>query len=309
MEKSMKTTKGLEQEIARLYKLGKTPAPYCSTSVTEIMMNLYLTNKYKFKDPTQKDIRKDYRAYGMVSRRLKQQTPVPQLYTWQLCLYYDEKERLVRTNRDEYYSAFYWKLTDMIRLNPGKKIACSFDIEFYTNEVATLGHTETILYDPALNILEHVDSNNLPKHCARRDPEYFQCCEVTNAILEDVAKALPQCPLYINNTTIYHGYEWGIQSIEAASNKHTESEKDGYCLMWSNLFADLALSFPEYSVRQIIDVMLKKAKSAQTKVDCMNDYLLYVIRGYVTDISNTLGVNFEDEASKHEACVQLVRAF
>jgi hypothetical protein len=109
----------------------------------------------------------------------------------------------------------------------------------------------------------------------------------------------------VNNDDIYSGYDWGIQSLEASSDKHLESEKQGLCLMWAILMGDLALSFPEYSVSQIVKVMMKKARSKQTKLDNINDYLLFVIRGYIVSLTKKLDISFENETSIHSACERL----
>jgi hypothetical protein len=171
------------------------------------------------------------------------------------------------------------------------------------------GHSEVILYDPALNVLEHVDSNNLPKQNCRANKGYFDCCQMCISIMTDISNLLAERPTYVNNNQIYSGYEWGIQSLEASSDKLTDNEKEGYCLMWAIIFGDLALSFPEYSVKEIVEIMMKKAGSKRNAETNKNDYLLTVIRGYVATISKELGVSFIEEASKHEACVVLAKTF
>lgn len=295
----------LEKEIARLFQLGKKPIDYSSSISTMIMMMLYLNHKYEIKDRTLDKIQKDYRDYGRATKRQKSKKEAPELYVWELLLYYDDKDRLIRSNRDTYYPAFYWKLHDMIEANPGKKIFCSFDISFYVNEKPDNGHVELVIFDPVKNTLEHVDSNELPKHIARKERGYFECCQVTESIIRQVAEVLPTKPRYINNNHFYNGYEYGIQSLEASSELHTETEKEGFCLMWMALFAELALQFPEYSMREIIETLFKKSKSVHVKLDNINDYFLTLIRGYVVDISRTLDISFIDQESTNFACVRL----
>lgn len=300
----------LTQEISRLYRKGKTPPPYKSTNVTEMAMMLYLSNKHNINNPVEQKIRQQYKIYGRNIHRLRPSKTAPPMFnSWELELYYDDKDRLVRTNRDDYYSVFYWKLHDLIEANPGKKVTCTFDISMYKNNVPDNGHTEIIVYDPALNILEHTDSNNQPKQCARHDCGYFACSEVVTSIMRDIVKVLPQKPLFINNEDIYSRYDWGIQCMESGSDLLTEMEKSGYCLAWATLFGDFALSFPEYSMKQIIEEMIKKAKSPLNSATYMNDYLLFVIRGYVADLSQKLDVRFDDETSQHEACIRLAFTF
>ena len=299
----------LEKEIARLYQVGKTPVPYMSTINTETLVTLYLSNKHKIKQPTLEAIRRDYIEYDRLTARQKVLKQPPQFCCHELNLYYDKKDNLIHSNRHEYYSALYWNLRETIDANPGKKIFCLFCISMYVDGKVDNGHSEVILYDPALNVLEHVDSNNLPKQNCRANKGYFDCCQMCISIMTDISNLLAERPTYVNNNQIYSGYEWGIQSLEASSDKLTDNEKEGYCLMWAILFGDLALSFPEYSVKEIVEIMMKKAGSKRNAETNKNDYLLTVIRGYVATISKELGVSFIEEASKHEACVVLAKTF
>jgi hypothetical protein len=296
----------LQKEIARLYKQGKIPTEYNSSSVAESFLMLYLSNKHNITDPDERDFREKVKKYGKLTERRRKITPVPVYYQWELLLYFNKEGKLVKSNKEEYFSALYWKLFEKIQANPGKKITAKVDISFLTDDIAIQGHTELIVYDPALNTLEHMDSNNIPKQFARKDKEYFTCCEMIDEIVRDVAAILPNEPLYINNTQIYSRYQWGIQSLEAASDQLTESEKSGYCLMWAILFGDLALTFPEYSLKQIVEEMMKKAKSPLNSCKTENDYMLYVIRGYVVDISKKMDVVFVDKESMYNGCIRLV---
>ena len=304
----------LKHEIARLYRLGQTPVPYKSTNVTETLLMLYLSNKHNITDPKETKIRDAYIKYGrdgrgfqpLEKRQLRSlKLPPPELRSVELYLYYDKKDNLINSNREEYFAIFYWKLLDIINANPGKKVACKFDIAMFTESAPANGHTEMILYDPLLNTLEHVDSNNIPKQCSRKDRAYFACCETVSYIMRDVVSSLPQSPIYISNEDIYSGYAWGVQTLECNSDNLTEQEQEGYCLMWSTLFGDLALSFPEYSMKQIIEEMIKKSKSSQNSAKTENDYMLSVIRGYVTDLSKKMDILFDDESSQHLGCVRL----
>jgi hypothetical protein len=295
----------IEKEIARLHQLGKKPVPYVSTSETETVMTLYLSNKHKIIHQEQEVIRAEYLAYGRLTDRQKVLKPTPIAYAHELNIYYDKKGNLMRSNREKYYAIFYWILKDTIYANPGKKVYCTFNIAMYIEDELDCGHTELILYDPALNVLEHVDSNNLPKQSARGDRGYFICCEMCNSIMSEIASIMDEKPIYVNNTDIYSGYEWGIQSLEASSDKLTEQEKEGYCLVWAILFGDLALTFPEYSVKQIVQIMMKKASSKRNAETSTNDYLLSVVRGYVATVSRDIGVTFDDVQSKTEGAVRL----
>jgi hypothetical protein len=62
-------------------------------------------------------------------------------------------------------------------------------------------------------------------------------------------------------------------------------------------------------MKQIIEEMIKKAKSPLNSATYMKDYLLFVIRGYVADLSQKLDVRFDDETSQHEACIRLAFTF
>jgi len=295
----------LDQQIARLYKLGQKPVPYTSTTVTELMMTLYLNNKHNINDPSQKTIKEQYYAYGRISERMRAKAEKPMYCIWELYLFFDKNERLIGSNREEYVPALYWKIRDLIDANPGKKVVCPLNIAFFTNDEPTNGHLEILVYDPALNTLEHVDSNNVPKHRRRRDPVYFSCIEMCESVARSVSRMLEEKPLYINNDDIYTGYDFGVQSLEAASDLLNEEEKKGYCLMWAILFADLALKNPEYSIKQIVQAMMKKATSKMNKTEYSNDYLATLIRGYVVEVSNTLDVDFTDETSIHRSCINL----
>lgn len=293
----------LDRTIARYYQLGKNPAPYVSTFTTETMMLFYLAHQHGLHDPAHETMKEKYRVYGRI-RSIRQKIP-PERYEWELYLFFDKKGNLLKSNKDDYFGAFYWRLRELIEANPGRKVACTFNAAFFEQETPIEGHSVIVLYDPALNTLEFMDSNNLPKQCARVEREYFVFSEISNDIMTKVAEALPTSPIYINNHAIYSGYDWGIQSMEASSDHHTETEKQGFCLMWAILLGDIALTFPEESMAQIISALKKKAKSKQNAAASENDYLLQVIRGYVVHISKELDVAFDDETSKHQACVRL----
>jgi hypothetical protein len=295
----------LETEIARLYRLGQKPIPYEGLVVTEVMMMLYLTSKYNIYNPAFDDIREEYKAYGQLDEEARATAEKPAYCIWELELDYDEKDCLQKNNAEEYASELYWKMRELIDANPGKKVICPFNAGFYTNGEVVTGHIETLIYDPALNILEHVDSNNLPKQCARKDKAYAEFARISSVVVQDVADMLEEQPVYVDNKDIYSGYAWGIQSLEAASDKLTAQERQGYCLMWASLFGDLALAFPEYSAKEIVETMMKKAKSKMNKAETVNDYFLFMIRGYVVEISKTLGVDFMDEESIRSACIRM----
>jgi hypothetical protein len=295
----------LESEIGRLYRLGNRPIPYEGTVPSEVMMMLYLTNKYNIHNPAFEDVREEYKAYGRLSKRMKPTAEKPQFYIWQLDIDYDENERVLTCNTEEYTNELYWKMRELIDANPGKKVVCPFNAGFYLKGEVINGHIETIVYDPALNILEHIDSNNLPKQFARKAGTYSKYCLIKSDIVRNVAEMLDEEPVFIDNKDIYSGYAWGIQSLEASSDLLTEQECKGYCLMWACLFADLALAFPEYSMKEIVAAMLKKGESKMNKQSSLNDYFLFLIRGYVVEISNVIGVDFMDEESVEDACVRL----
>jgi len=293
----------LDQTIARYYQFGKKPSPYFSTITTEAMMLLYLPNQHGLRDPEHVELKKEYIKYGR-THSLRQKI-APELSSSALYLEFDKKGKLISSNQDEYFSEFYWRLRDLIEANPGRKVACTFNSAISEGEPTMEGHCVIVVYDPALNTLEFMDSNNLPKQRARVHHAYFIYCEISNEIMKKVAAALPSVPMFINNHSIYSGYDYGVQSMEASSDKHTDSEREGFCLMWAIFLGDLALSFPDEPMAHIIDSLKKKSKSKQNSSESENDYLLQVIRGYVVYITKHLEVAFDDETSKHEACVRL----
>jgi len=295
----------LEKELARLYRLGKTPVDYISTLSTLVVMLLYLNKKYGLEDSSISKIKENYRQYGRLTKRQKVLMKPPEYYSWELYLYYDKNDRLIGSNRDDYYAGFYWKLRDKIEANQGKKIFCTFDITYYKNDIPDNGHIELVIYDPEKNTLEHVNSNYLPKHVTRKEASYFESCEIIESILREVADALPTVPKYINNNDFYGGYDYGIQSMEAASDLLTPHEKEGLCLMWTCLFAELAVQFPQQSMKEIITAILHKSKLKTIKVDYSNDYFLILIRGYIVDVSRQLNIQFTDETSLHSICTEL----
>lgn len=295
----------LEKELSRLYQLGKKPVEYISTLSTLVVMLLYLNKKYGLSDSSIHDIKESYRQYGRLTKRQKVLIKPPEYYSWELCLNYDKNDHMIGSNRDEYYAQFYWKLRDKIEINQGKKIFCTFDITYYKNDIPDIGHIELVIYDPEKNTLEHVNSNYLPKQVARKESTYFESCEITESILRQVAAALPSVPKYINNNDFYGGYDYGIQSMEAASDLLTPNEKDGLCLMWTCLFAELAVQFPERSMKEIITAIVEKSKLKSIKVDYSNDYFLILIRGYIVDVSRELDMQFTDETSLHSICIKL----
>jgi len=295
----------LATEIGRLYRLGQKPIPYEGTVPAEVMMMLYLTNKYNIESPELEDIRDEYKAFGRLSERMKPTAKNPSFCIWELSIDYDDKDRVLKSNAAEYTDQLYWKLRELIDANPGKKVICPFNAGFYLKGEVINGHIETIIYDPALNILEHIDSNNLPKQFSRKAGTYSQYCLIKSGIVRNVAGMLDEQPVFVDNSNIYSGYAWGIQSLEASSDLLSDQERLGYCLMWASLFADLSLAFPEYSMKEIVNMVMKKGASSSNKQATVNDYCLFLIRGYVVDISKTLGVDFMDEDSIHEACIRL----
>lgn len=293
----------LDQTIARYYQLGKKPVPYVSTNATETMMSFYLPIQHGLYDPSHDEMKEKYINYER-TYSVSYKVP-PELRGFELDLVFDKKGKLIRSNEIQYYSEFYWRLRDLIEANPGRKVACTFNAGFFEEGKTIEGHSVIVIYDPAMNTLEFMDSNNLPKQCARNQNNYFLFCEISNKIMMKIADVLPSKPIYINNNSVYSGYDWGIQSLEASSELHTKSEKEGFCLMWAIFLGDLALTFQEESMANIIRVIIKKSKSKQNKSASENDYLLQVIRGYVVYITKKLGVAFDDEMSKHQACVRL----
>lgn len=296
----------LATEIGRLYRLGQKPLPYEGTVTTEVMMMLYLTNKYNIQSPELEDIREDYKLFGLLKdNHSKRAEEPPRFCIWELDIDFDEKNRVIKSNASEYTNQLYWKLRELIDANPGKKVICPFNAGFYLKGKVINGHIETIIYDPALNILEHVDSNNLPKQFARKAGTYSQYCLIKSGIVRNVAEMLDEQPVFVDNKDIYSGYAWGVQSLEASSDLLSDQERLGYCLMWASLFADLALAYPDYSMKEIVDTVMKKGDSASNKHATVNDYCLLIIRGYVVDISKKLGVDFMEKDSMHAACVRL----
>jgi len=293
----------LDQTVARYYQFGKNPVPYVSTNTTETMMSFYLPIQHGLHDPAHDEMKEKYRKYER-THSLRQKI-LPELREVEFHIVFDKKGNLLNTNEDDYYPEFYWRLHDLIEANPGRKVACTFNSAFFEGENAIEGHSVIVVYDPALNTLEFMDSNNLPKQSSRDQREYFTFCEISDGIMMKVAAALPSVPIYVNNNSVYSGYDWGIQSMEASSDLHTKSEKDGFCLMWAILLGDLSLTFPDEPMTHIISSLKKKSKSKQNSSKSENDYLLQVIRGYVVHITKQLDVAFDDEMSKHQACVRL----
>ena len=296
--------KELEREIARLYKQGQTDPQYDTSNTAMTLMMLYINKKFNIAGAEPFEI-EEIRRYGRCTSRQKK-LHQPTRYSYELDLHYDSKNRVIKSNEEEYYAITLEKLTERIDANPGKKIFYPFEIAFYKEGETPIGHVEVIIYDPVNNTLEHIDPNYLPKQLWRKNGDYFACQQMSEEIISKIAANLESQPRYINNSDIYTGYECGIQSLESASDKVEGNEKKGYCLMWTSLLADLALSFPECSMKDIIRTMLKKSNSKQLKVEYMNDYFLYMIRGYVIEISRQLDVTFTDVNTAHEACVRLV---
>lgn len=302
----MKSSNTIEREIARLYKIGKTStSPYCPSQPAQTFMNMYLVHKYDLNNPFHKIIIDEYKRYGRISERYIPWILAPEHYVWDLVIYFDKSGKLVSHNADDIIGIFRDNLIDMTELNPGKKIALELGSSIWVDNVCTSGHSEMIIYDPAFNTVEYVDTNNLPKQCSRKDKEYFIWCEIRSEMVRKIVSKLPSNPILITNSDIYGGYDWGIQSLEAASDLLTENEKEGLCLMWSHLFADLALQFPEVSIKEIVTTMIKKAKSKTVGVKFINDYMLFIIRGYISDISNIYGIDFSSIESLRDGCCRI----
>jgi hypothetical protein len=302
----MKPANTIEKEIARLYKLGKNQSvPYTCSTIAQTFMNLYLHHKHNMKNPFLESIIEDYKRYGRICFRYTPWLSPPIQGIWELHLHFDKKGKMIRHNADEIVELFTENLVQMMQFNPGKKIALEFSSALFVDGVATTGHSEMILYDPAFNTVEYADSNNLPKQCARQDKEYFTWSQVRNETVRRIVSGLPSNPIFITNADIYGGYSWGIQSMEAASNLLTTDEKEGYCLMWSHLFGDLALQFPELSIKEIVSAIMKKSALKTIKVSYINDYMLFLIRGYVSDISKVHGIDFTSVESLREGCCRI----
>ena len=252
----------LDQAIARFYQYGKKPVPYLTTNTTEAMMTMYLPNQHGLHDPAHDEIKEKYRKYAR-THSLRQKT-LPELRVLELYLVFDKKGKLISNNQDDYFPEFYWRLRELIEANPGRKVACTFNSAIFEGETSVEGHSVIVVFDPAMNTLEFMDSNNLPKQCSRNERTYFTYCEISNEIMKKVVAALPSVPIYINNHSIYSGYDWGVQCMEASSDKHTEGEKEGFCLMWAIFLGDLALSFPDESMANIISSLKKNRNPNKT---------------------------------------------
>jgi len=299
----MKSINTVEREIARLFKEGKNSgAKYLCSNTGQTLMNLHLVSKHGITNPFYEDIITDYKRYGRISARYTPWISAPIHGIWDLYVYFDKKGNLVRTNADDIVDIFRDNIVEMAEINRGKKFAVEFSSTIFVDDNATSGHSEMIIYDPAINTVEYMDSNNLPKHCSRKDKEYFTWSETRLETVKRIVSGLPTNPIFITNANIYDGYAWGIQTMEAASDLLTDIEREGYCLMWSHLFADLALQFPEYSLKEIVDIIMKKANSKTVNLKFTNDYMVYLIRGYVSDISQVYGVDFASSVSLQEGC-------
>ena len=302
----MKSVNTVEKEVARLYKLGKSrPVPYKCSNTAQTLMNLYLVQKHGIKNPFYEDIISDYKRYGRICARYTPWISPPLHGIWELNVYFDKKNNIVRHNADEIVELFIDNIVQMTEINEGRKLTIELNSAVYVDDIAIVGHSEMILYDPAFNTIEYIDSNNMPKQCSRKDKQYFEWTQIRLDTVRRITAGLPNEPILITNADIYTGYQWGIQSLEAASDLLTEDERHGYCLMWSHLFADLAMQFPDSSVKEIVATIMKKAKSKTVAVKYANDYMVFLIRGYVTDISNTYGADFTSTESMHEACCKI----
>jgi hypothetical protein len=294
----------VETAIERLYKLGSKGEPprYESSPEAETLMNLYLLQKHGFKNPMYDKIIHKYRHYRL--RRSPIETHADHL---EHCVYINRRFNLVSDNNREYAELFLNNLLEMIQLNPGKKLVCDFKSCLFVDDEFDLGHSEMVIFDPAFNTFEYVDSNHVPIQFSRKTAKQFAWQEARNQTMQRVAAALPSKPIYITNADIYTNYDWGLQSLESGSERSTkEEETGGYCLMWSHLLGDLSLAFPHYSVAGITKAIFKKANSSPDLTETLNDYMLAVIRGYVKDVSNVYSVDFSSTASKHDACYHIV---
>lgn len=302
----MKSANTVQKEIARLFQLGKKQyAPYKCSNTAQTFMNLYLHHKHNLKNPFLNDIIAEYKRFGRICARYTPWISIPIQGIWELNIYFNKAGKLLSHNADEIVEIFRDNLVEMMELNPGKKIALEFNSVLYVESIGENGHSEVILYDPAFNTIEYIDSNNLPKQCSRQDKEYFTWCEIRQETVRKIVTGLPSDPLFITNADIYGGYEWGIQSLEASSNLLTTDEKEGYCLIWSHLLGDLGMQFPDLSMKEIISAMIKKAGLKTVSVKYINDYMLFIIRGYVYDISYIYGVDFTSTESLREGCCRI----
>jgi hypothetical protein len=303
----MKPTNTLQKEIARLFQLGKkNTVPYISTPNTQTLMNLYLLNKHSLIDPFHINFIDELKRYAIRNTRYESRVGVPIHWHWELHIYFDKNGKVLHHNGDGLVEIFRDNIIEMTRVNRSKKFICEFGSGIYVENECVSGHSEMIIFDPAFNTIEYIDSNNVPKQCSRSDRQYFTWTEIRLDIVRKIVESLPSNPIFITNNHIYTGYEWGIQSMEASSDLLTEQEKSGYCLMWSHLLGDLAMQFPEYSMKEIIDTIVKKSKLKTVTLNFRNDYMLYLIRGYVYDISQVVGVDFTSDDSKRDASCRIV---
>ena len=303
----MKSINTLQKEIARLFKLGKnSKISYISTSNTQTLMNLYLLNKHSLIDPFHTNFIEELKRYARISSRYTSWIDFPIHGHWELHVYFDKNGKVLSHNGDELIDIFRDNIIEMAKINNYKKIICEFGSAIYVENVCVSGHSEMIIFDSIFNTFEYIDSNNIPKQCSRRDQQYFTWTEIRQEIVRKIVESLPSNPIFITNKNIYTDYDWGIQSMEAASDLLTEQEKNGYCLMWSHLLGDLSMQFPDYSMKEIIDTIVKKSKLKTVNIKYTNDYMLYLIRGYVYDISQVVGVDFAYDDSKRDACCKLV---
>ena len=134
----------LDQTIARYYQLGKKPVPYVSSNSTESMMSFYLTIQHGLHDPAHEEMKEKYRKYES-AYCVRHKIP-PRLCDLELELVFDKKGKLIRTNEDEYYPEFYWRLRNLIETNPGRKVACTFSAGFFEEEKTNLKPKKNFLF-------------------------------------------------------------------------------------------------------------------------------------------------------------------
>ena len=297
----------LNREIARLYQLGKTTAAVyeCSTTA-QSLMNLHLELKYNLKNPCNIDVIEEYKRYGRIATRYVPWMKPPIHGLWHLETHIDKSLKIVRHNADETVNAYTANIEYMAFNNPGKKIVIEFNSQLHTQSPDTvLGHSEMIVFDQPSNTIEYIDTNNLPKQSRRKNKDYIVWAEFRLETVRRIVTGLSTKPRLVTNASVYGGYECGIQTLEAGSDLLTVKEQDGYCLMWSHLFADLVMQFTEHTIGEVIRAIMKKATSKNVNVNFVNDYMVYLIRGYMTDITNMYGVSFTSEESMLRGCCRI----
>ena len=149
------------------------------------------------------------------------------------------------------------------------------------------GHSNILIYRKKLHVLEHYEPHGNYKN--QKETDEYKQRQILYQILEYIVKEMNQK----NEDTDNQFYETdlkyispnescataGFQSIE---NMNFHEDEEGFCILWTLFFAELALMNPEMTSLEIHKRVINEMRNISTVATCnrLCDYFKLIIYGY-----------------------------